>query len=233
MRGFVRNNAVGLLALFVALGGTSYAAIKLPRNSVKSAQIASGAVGSEEVKDGSLRGKDFAKGQLPAGDPGPQGAPGAQGPQGPAGRDGAPGAQGATGAAPTVPGWTNVAPASSALSYCRDDAKVPGVFCGDQSSQNRWSNRADFAQVAFYKDSTDTVFLKGVAKSEPSSSTVVFILPPEFSPTNIRYFPASLVTGGFTTVGIYPDGRVKFPGGVNSDILAGTSFDGISFRITD
>ena len=48
------------LALVVALGGTSYAAIKLPKNSVTSAT----------VKDRSLLKKDFKPGQLPAGEPG-------------------------------------------------------------------------------------------------------------------------------------------------------------------
>ena len=35
----VRNNLVAYLALFVALGGTSYAAITIPRNSVGARQI--------------------------------------------------------------------------------------------------------------------------------------------------------------------------------------------------
>ena len=65
-------NVTATLALVVALGGTSYAAIKLPRNSVSSLQ----------VKDRSLLKKDFRVGQLPAGK---KGATGAQGPPGPAG----------------------------------------------------------------------------------------------------------------------------------------------------
>lgn len=35
----VRQQFVGYLALFVALGGVSYAAVALPKNSVGSAQI--------------------------------------------------------------------------------------------------------------------------------------------------------------------------------------------------
>src|SRR3954447_23883789 len=62
-------NVTATMALVVALGGTSYAAIKLPRNSVTSLQ----------VKDKSLLKKDFKTGQLPAGKTGPQG------PAGPAG----------------------------------------------------------------------------------------------------------------------------------------------------
>lgn len=36
---FIRQNTIALLALFVALGGTSYAAMSLPRNSVGGRQI--------------------------------------------------------------------------------------------------------------------------------------------------------------------------------------------------
>lgn len=83
---------VACAALAVALGGTSYAAIKLPKDSVKAKQIAANAVrsseladasvGTAEVIDGSLLAADFASGELPAGSPGPQGAQGPQGAKG-------------------------------------------------------------------------------------------------------------------------------------------------------
>jgi hypothetical protein len=76
---------VSLLALIVAMGGTSYAAIKLPKNSVGAAQLKKNAVTSAKVKNGSLLKTDFKSGQLPAGPQGPQGL---QGPAGPAGKDG-------------------------------------------------------------------------------------------------------------------------------------------------
>jgi hypothetical protein len=75
-------NVTSLLALFIALGGTSYAVVKLPKNSVHAKQIAAGAVSSSEVKDRSLLRKDFKPGQLPIGAQGPQGPRGAQGPAG-------------------------------------------------------------------------------------------------------------------------------------------------------
>ena len=59
-------NVTATLALVIALGGTSYAAIKLPKNSVTSAT----------VKDRSLLKKDFRPGQLPAGKTRPGGARG-------------------------------------------------------------------------------------------------------------------------------------------------------------
>src|SRR4051794_18301245 len=42
-------NVTATLALFIALGGTSYAALTLPRNSVGSKQIRSRSVGSSEL----------------------------------------------------------------------------------------------------------------------------------------------------------------------------------------
>jgi hypothetical protein len=72
-------NVTATLALVIALGGTSYAAIKLPKNSVT----------STTVKDRSLMKKDFRPGQLPAGKRGPAG------PAGPAGDGGAGGGGGA------------------------------------------------------------------------------------------------------------------------------------------
>jgi len=77
-------NVTATLALIVALGGTSYAAIVLPANSVGSRQLKkravtnsklrANAVTSATVRNGSLRAKDFKAGQLPAGPAGPAGA---------------------------------------------------------------------------------------------------------------------------------------------------------------
>ena len=91
---YLRRHHVALLALFLAIGGTSYAAVNLPTNSVATKQIKNGqvkaadigksSITSPKVKDGSLLARDFAFGQLPAG------PAGAQGEQGKPGLDGAP-----------------------------------------------------------------------------------------------------------------------------------------------
>ena len=84
--------------MFVALGGSSYAAVVLTRNSVKNRHIANNAVTSNKVKDGSLLSKDFKAGQLVAGAPGLPGAKGETGAPGAAGAPGATGEKGAAGA---------------------------------------------------------------------------------------------------------------------------------------
>jgi hypothetical protein len=81
-------NVTATLALFVALSGSAYAAIKLPANSVGTAQIQNKAVTSPKVLDGSLLAADFKAGQLPAGQQGPAGPAGPAGPQGPSGAAG-------------------------------------------------------------------------------------------------------------------------------------------------
>jgi hypothetical protein len=91
---------VAYLALFVALGGSSYAAITLSTGSVKKQHLAKNAVVSKKVKDGSLLAQDFGAGQLPAGPQGPKGDTGdrgLQGEQGPQGEQGLQGVQGPTG----------------------------------------------------------------------------------------------------------------------------------------
>jgi hypothetical protein len=100
---YIRRHHIALLALFVALGGTSYAAVSLPKASVGTDQLKArsvstiklapgavsakrlqdgavatsklqdGAVNSEKVRDGSLLRSDFASGQLPSGAEGPAG----------------------------------------------------------------------------------------------------------------------------------------------------------------
>jgi hypothetical protein len=88
-RRYVRRHHLALLALFVALGGTAYAAVQLERNQVKSRHIGPGqvkkpdiaarAVNSAKVANRTLRRIDFAPGHLPAG---ATGATGATGPSG-------------------------------------------------------------------------------------------------------------------------------------------------------
>jgi hypothetical protein len=96
-------NVVSCVALFIALGGTGYAAFKLPRNSVGSRELRTNAVGHAEIADDAVRGDNVRDGSLDlrdlssrargalAGDRGPAGS---QGPQGPSGANGAVGAPG-------------------------------------------------------------------------------------------------------------------------------------------
>ena len=73
-------NVVATLALFIALGGSSYAALSLPKNSVGSKQLKANSVTSAKVKLGSLRADDFKCSVRSS-------LRGSRGPRGAAGRD--------------------------------------------------------------------------------------------------------------------------------------------------
>lgn len=103
-------NVVATLALFIALGGSSYAAIKLPKNSVGASQLKTGAVHTGEIRDRTIRLQDIStsarnslRGQL-----------GPQGPQGPAG----------------APAVRHFASLNAAGTFIRGDAKYGGSDTG-------------------------------------------------------------------------------------------------------
>ncbi|HZB74774.1 MAG TPA: hypothetical protein VE526_01025 [Solirubrobacteraceae bacterium] len=100
-------NVMSTVAVFVALGGTSYAALQLPEGSVGRAQLKRDSVTSAKVRQGSLRLADFRRAERARlrGAQGPAGAPGAAGPagpQGPAGAQGPAGPEGSRGPAGPV-----------------------------------------------------------------------------------------------------------------------------------
>jgi hypothetical protein len=86
-------NVMATIAVFVALGGSSYAAVRITGKQVADSSltgrdIKNGSVTGADVKNRSLRALDFKRGQLPRGTTGPQGL---QGPKGDNGDPGVPG----------------------------------------------------------------------------------------------------------------------------------------------
>jgi hypothetical protein len=95
-------NVVASLALFAALGGSSYAAISVTGaqvrdNSLSGRDVRNASLTGRDVRDRSLLAQDFKPGQLPAGPEGSQGDTGAPGPKGDTGAPGAKGDQGEPG----------------------------------------------------------------------------------------------------------------------------------------
>jgi hypothetical protein len=60
----VRAHAVGYVALFVALGGSAYAASSLPANSVGTKQLKDGAVTNQKIANGAVTGAKVARKSL-------------------------------------------------------------------------------------------------------------------------------------------------------------------------
>ena len=97
MGAWIRRHYMALVALFVALGGTTYAA-SVAKNTVTSKSIKKGAVRSADVQDDGVKGIDVDEASLDfagltelKGDPGPQGLQGERGLQGETGPQGIPG----------------------------------------------------------------------------------------------------------------------------------------------
>jgi hypothetical protein len=87
-------NVTATIALFIALGGTSYAVTALPRNSVGQKQIRKNAVGATELRSASVRSSEIKRRSIRLDDVslsarrslrGQTGPSGSQGPPGPAG----------------------------------------------------------------------------------------------------------------------------------------------------
>ena len=135
LRGQSYANVTATLALIVALGGTSYAAIKLPAGSVGSRELRDSSVTGRDLRDGTVRSTDLhaqLRDQLAraiasqepavnthpvqgaAGEPGPSGLAGQAGAPGPVGPAGPPGPQGQQGLqGPPGPTDVDVPPAGA------------------------------------------------------------------------------------------------------------------------
>jgi hypothetical protein len=64
IRGWIRNNITGLIAIYIALGGVAVAAHTAAKNSVTSKSIKNGQVKSADVGDGQVRTPDLADGAI-------------------------------------------------------------------------------------------------------------------------------------------------------------------------
>jgi len=84
-------NVMATISVFVAMGGTSYAALTLPRDSVGARQIKSGAIGGAELRRGAVASRAIKNGGVQSQDLSSatrialRGEPGPPGPPGPAG----------------------------------------------------------------------------------------------------------------------------------------------------
>jgi Collagen triple helix repeat (20 copies) len=117
-------NAIAVVALFVALGGASYAAVTLPANSVGAKQIKTRAVSLGKISPAARSALKGQKGD--AGAPGPAGPAGAAGPKGDTGAQGEPGATGPKGdPGPIGPKGDRGAPGTASVTIQQASASLP------------------------------------------------------------------------------------------------------------
>ena len=140
---------ISLLALFVALGGTTYAATGLAANSVGTKQLKSGAVTRSKISCGTLASLKGKRG--PQGLPGIQGIQGIKGDKGVKGDTGAPGLNGTARAWAVVDNVGNVSNSHNVTSVVINSA---GDYCVELNSAVPNTSTGAVVTPYFADDST-------------------------------------------------------------------------------
>lgn len=102
----------------------------------------------------------------------------------------------------------------------------PWVAAAFQGLWTQWAD-TNYDTVSYRKDGMNTVWLKGLARSNANGvGTAIFILPVGFRPLKHRLF-ASVANAVFCSIQVSSNGQVIVQGGPTIDTYF--SLDGISF----
>lgn len=189
-------NVVSTICLFVVLGGSSYAAVK-----ISGKDVTPGTLTGLHIKDGSLQRKDFKKNLLPtgpqgengatgaAGAPGAPGAPGETGPQGPAG-----GAHSPAAPPPIAQRATLTRSGSEPISFTVHSSRFSGTHPG---SVGAGAGKVQFADLVLVKrpDAASDDLATAAAKSTFFSAAKLELLNSDGSPGVTLDLDETLVAG--------------------------------------
>ena len=190
---------ISMIALFVALGGTGYAATQingktLKNNSVPGKKLKNKTVTGGKVKPNSLTGAQINESSL--------------------------GTVPSASHAATATSATNAANAATldgrtAASFAAAKAEPVRIVGapGQPAFESGWGPGGSEQVPGFWKDPFGTVYLQGQAGRTSGTNTTIFTLPPGYRPTDNSYF-ATYPSGG--------DGDVSIAVNANGEV---TLFD--------
>jgi len=190
-------NVASFLALFVALGGASYAATQLPKNSVGTSQLKNSAVTPAKLSSSAKSGF--------TGPQGPKGPKGDQGPKGEPGQNGSPETpQQVLEKVKQVDGEgsgldAELLDGSSANAFVKADGATFTTALPSScpsSTPPVWQSVAA-NPVRYYRDPFGFVHLEGTAKvclGTATAQAIIFTLPAGYRPAGAIEFP--VVYGG-------------------------------------
>jgi hypothetical protein len=202
VREFIRSNLLGLIAIFIALGGTAAATQTGGglSTSTSTPSLATRAALQHPLGTAQTARKKKSK-RGPAGPPGPSGPQGVQGPPG------------ALGAPATIGPWHIVGHAGE-----------PTFGTGWTQS----SSAGGQGLVAFRKDSNGQVYLTGWGEFTGSwNGTPMFTLPAGYRPARLTWIPINAAQTDFVQKAAIASSGTVIPSGTSSSSFA--VLDGVSF----
>jgi hypothetical protein len=210
-------NVMATIAVFIALGGVSYAAFKPPKNSIGAKQLKKNAVTTVKIKNEAVTGAKVKKGTL----------------------TGTQIDSTTLGTVPTAKSASTATTANTANALAPPEAWHMVGAPGEPVFENGWENLGspEHENAGFFKDHEGIVHLKGTVKPGPSAS-VIFKLPPGFRPpAGKKIEVAATCAGGPCKEGVFPlqiFGPGLLPGfdGAVEAFTGGTfvGLDGVTFR---
>ena len=197
-------NVMATIAVFVALGGASYAATKLPKNSVGSKQIKKDAVVTTKIKKGAVTGAKIKTSSLGI----------------------VPTAANAT-HADTAANATHADSAAVASSIAPPEAPHLVGALDEPPFAGEWENNGgSLTPISFYKDREGVVHLEGIASSN-NLADLVFTLPSGYRPNGDQLFEAFGYPNGAGDAQLV---TIKASGQVHAGNSLEVSLSGITFR---